>query len=223
MKVGTDGIMLGAWADLSDSATNTNYSVLDVGTGTGLIALMVAQRSKTEVVAIELDPISAKQACENIIKSPWSGRIKIIIGDFQKPGILKAYKFKHIICNPPFFSNDLQSPEQRRNRARHDIALSLNGLVSTGADLLDVDGKISLILPPDRFTEAEELLKNRGLFLTRMCTVSSREDGGHNRVLAEWSLKKQSLISNHLNIYLAKANLYHQDYIDLTREFYQNF
>lgn len=223
MKVGTDGVLLGAWADYTDSLTDKDYSILDIGAGTGLISLMAAQRSNAVVWAIEIDSAAAKQAQDNFELSPWKNRINIICGDIIINDAFTNMKFNHIVCNPPFFKNDLHSPEQRRNQARHDSSLPIDELVFVGSELLKKNGSISIILPLNRFDEANSLFEDIGLFLSRKCTVSSRYSGKVIRVIAAWSVKKSELSSHHLNIYMAESNVYHQDFIDLTKEFYLDF
>ena len=118
-KVGTDGVLLGAWADISGSDT-----VLDIGTGTGLLALMLAQRSDAKITAIEIDLASFEQAGENILDSPWSKRITLIHSPLQK--FTTEDKFDLIVSNPPFFQDSLRPTSGSLGISKHDILLSLD-------------------------------------------------------------------------------------------------
>lgn len=141
MKVGTDGVLLGAWAD-ADGATD----ILDVGTGSGLIALMMAQRfPEARIVGIEIDPDAAAQAAENVAASPWTDRIEIVNADFNDYS--PARRFQHIVCNPPYFIGSLLNPDPGRSVARHAGLLSYDSLLTNSVRLLDGRGMVSLIYP----------------------------------------------------------------------------
>ena len=119
MKVGTDGVLLGAWANLEDCE-----SILDIGTGTGIIALMAAQRSNAEIEAIDIEKNACLQATENIENSPWPTRINVHNESLQLFAEKTEKKYSHIISNPPFFCNSLLSDDKNRQLARHPISLS---------------------------------------------------------------------------------------------------
>ena len=142
MKVGTDGVLLGAWAPVEKSKR-----ILDIGTGSGLVAIMMAQRTDAEIVGVELDPEASSQALENAQNSPYASRIQIInanILDFSTQEL-----FDTIVSNPPFFENALECPEEGRNRARHTSSLPLNALIESAFRLLTDGGTFSVILPSD--------------------------------------------------------------------------
>jgi len=222
MKVGTDGVLLGAWLDIVDEKDNTPR-VLDVGTGTGLIALMVAQRSCAEVFAIEIDKAAASQASDNFTHSPWVDRLNLIQADFKNIELLNLEKFDHIVCNPPFFSSSLNSPDDKRSIARHDDALPLSIFVRNCRDLITDEGKISLIFPIDRFEEAQVLLEMYGFFMVRKDSVRSRVNGKYIRVLSEWSLQKQNQTIGEISVYADRENVYTDQFRDLTKEFYLGY
>ena len=166
MKVGTDGTLLGAWARMGSQGTR----VLDIGTGTGLIALMMAQRfAEASITAIDIDPAAVTQARRNAGDSPFADRITVMeadIADFNDEGLFDA-----IVSNPPYFNDSLQSPDAQRTIARHTASLSYSTLISSAYRLLADDGMLSVIIP-DNFREclmAEAHL--RGFFLTRQFAV----------------------------------------------------
>jgi tRNA1Val (adenine37-N6)-methyltransferase len=144
MKVGTDGVLLGAWA----SVPLPGGRVLDVGTGTGLIALMIAQRTvNVEVDALEIDPSSALQAKENFRNSPWRERLSCMHVSFQDYAARCKTQYDLLICNPPFFSASSKTPSSEKNLARHDDSLGLDDLFKGAVGLMKKNSLISLILP----------------------------------------------------------------------------
>lgn len=215
MKVGTDGVLLGAWCDVSESR-----SVLDAGTGTGIIALMCAQRSRAGIVGLEIDPGAASQAGENFARSPWGDRLKIINGDIRDTSLLSADKFELIVCNPPYFKNSRLSHQNERNIARHNILVQLEELMERFISLLEPGGTISLILPFERFGESREFFSEKGLFLKRKTLVASRPGMENIRVLAEWSSSFREPVISQVFIYTEDPGEYHPDYISLTKNFY---
>ncbi|MGB0839874.1 MAG: tRNA1(Val) (adenine(37)-N6)-methyltransferase, partial [Chitinophagales bacterium] len=155
MKVGTDGVLLGAWSAGDDKKVKR---ILDVGTGTGLIALMLAQRnSSAQIDAIEIDSQAAKQAKQNVINSPWANRVQVFQQDFsvfaQNPKHQKAYDV--VVCNPPFFQNAYKTPKRSRNLARHNDTLSFVDLIQYTDLVLCSNGLFELILPSQ---EAQQFL-----------------------------------------------------------------
>lgn len=166
MKVGTDGVLLGTW--LQPGAA---MRILDIGTGTGLIALCLAQRCSAPIDAIELDAEAAAQAAENAAASPWAARIRVIQADVRtyRPDV----RYDVIVCNPPFFRNSLPAPLKERNMARHDAHLTLEDLLQTAQALLTGSGVFALILPSDASARLEALCQTHGLHLQRRCYVQT--------------------------------------------------
>ncbi len=145
MKVGTDGCLLGALAE-------GGSRILDVGTGTGLLALMMAQRFDGAMVeAVEIDAEAVADARANFAASPWSDRLSLHEGAFQDfcAARVGGAKFDSIVCNPPYFNNSLECPDQGRCRARHTSSLSFGELAAGVAELLTADGVLSVVLPTD--------------------------------------------------------------------------
>jgi len=216
MKVGTDGVLLGAWTDVS----NAN-SVLDIGTGTGLVALMIAQRCNADIFAIEIDNNAVIQATDNKNRSPWSERISIIQGDFKT--FESNTKFDVIVSNPPYFSNSLLPPDIKRSTARHTNELSYYELIEGAAELLSPRGKFSLIIPADVIDKIIEIAANFDLYPIRQTNILPKQDSSPKRVLISFSNKKDAIFAkpNDLIIELARHQ-YTPEYIDLTKEYYLN-
>jgi tRNA1Val (adenine37-N6)-methyltransferase len=165
MKVGTDGVLLGAWMPLSNA-----QHMLDIGTGTGLIALMAAQRhANLHITAIEIDRSSAEQAAENVQESPWKDRIKVIRTDFKD--YRSDIRFDTIVSNPPFFPRSLTCPDASRSQARHDISLSYSDLLQGVDARLTVEGTFSVILPTDYLNEFINEAASHNLFPMKRCYV----------------------------------------------------
>lgn len=221
MKVGTDGVLLGSWVDVGGEKDEI-VRILDVGTGTGLVALMIAQRSTAEITAIEIDEAAAAQADENFKNSPWADRISSIHADYRSVKEFDLKKFDHVVCNPPFFSSGWSSLDKKRSLARHDNELSLASFIEHCLDVLTSEGRVSLILPSDRFDEAQDLFKQRGFSLVRKLGVSSRENGKVIRVVSEWRLKEVKPFYSEISIYCEHLNEYTNEYRDLTKEYYLN-
>ena len=167
MKVGTDGVLLGAWANGGDR-------ILDVGTGTGLIALMMLQRfPKAHVTAIDIDEGAVRQARENILLAGCEDRIAI------RQEAVQTHQgcYDAIVCNPPFFSGSLRAPDEQRSMARHDDTLSYAELMEAAWRLLAEDGELSVIVPFDYRARMADEATFRGFFPARTCgfrTVSGR-------------------------------------------------
>ena len=219
MKIGTDGVLLGAWASVEG-----NQNILDIGSGSGLISLMMAQRSNANICGIEIDEDAAKQSIENIKCSPWSNRITIINSDFIDWAITNNVvpKYDHIISNPPFFDNGPIAPNTSRALARHCKSLDYNQLLNRSKELLTDDGKISVISPIERENDIIFYSTIEHFFISRVTYVYSKEGGKATRSLWEFSKTKCSTQYSSIAIRNCNNN-YSQDYINLTNEFYLNF
>ncbi len=181
MKVGTDGCLLGAWANLSESS-----NILDVGCGSGLIALMVAQRCPGAMVTgVELDEAAASQAQENADCSPWKERIKIVHKDFLH--YHPEEKFDTILSNPPYFTSSMKCPDDKRTKARHDDSLASGDLLAHAYKLLLDGGKISIVIPTEQKSVWHEQAVALGLRLTRVTYIHTRPNVAPKRVLLEFT------------------------------------
>ncbi|MBT9394691.1 methyltransferase [Hymenobacter sp. NST-14] len=162
MKVSTDACVLGAVAALESAGR-----ILDVGTGTGLLALMAAQRNPTaRIEAVEVEQAAAAQAAANFGASPWAERLTLHAGALADFAATRPAPFDHIICNPPFFRHSLRSPDARRTTARHaaDDTLSFAELARFGAGFLAPEGRLTVLLPPPEMREFEREAARAGLW-----------------------------------------------------------
>lgn len=179
MRVGTDALLLGAWADLTNA-----HRVLDIGTGSGLIALIAAQRAPHALVdAVEIDAASARQAQENAAASPWSDRIRIHHMDVRR--LRTATPFDRIISNPPFHTTHSPSPDDRRAAARHGSALAFPELLVVIERCLSEDGHAALIVPTERKADLLREALEVGLAVHRSCNVRYVAGRPPRRVLIE--------------------------------------
>ncbi len=212
MKVGTDGVLIGAWADCSQSER-----ILDVGTGSGLIALMLAQRSKALVDALDIDEDACKQAKYNVEKSIFRKRIQVIQSDFNDFDTNQKYDL--IVSNPPYFTNSLHAPDSQRNIARHNHVLPFEKLLKKSVTLLTEMGKIALILPFDAENQIQSLAEKNGLFLFRKTIVRPKPDANPKRILLEYSNKET--IPTISEFYIEKErHVYSDEFLKLTGGFY---
>ena len=214
MKVGTDGVLLGAWADCSSAQT-----ILDIGTGSGLIALMLAQRSNATITAIDIDESAYIQAGVNFKESPFNDRLNVYHSSIQQ--FSAPTKYDLIVSNPPYFSNSLQSPDASRTHARHTDSLPLSDLIKYSQLLLSPKGKLSLILPADVFEQVNSQALENSLFLCRKTLVRPTPSQAPKRVLLEYSQVQQTLIEDELFIEKSR-HVYSEEYRKLTSEFYLN-
>ena len=214
MKVGTDGVLLGAWASVDDAR-----SALDVGTGTGLIALMLAQRnSRLRVVGVEIDEEAAQQAKENAAASPWPGRIKMVQADFRNIETGDAH-FDLIVSNPPFFTEQTGCPDTARHVARHVSALPTAVLMEKAGQMLNEEGRLSLIVPSSAATEVIGEAALQCLFLTRRTDVKTTPRKAAKRTLLEFSRKPVPCEATTLTLRDAD-NQMNPEYRELTEGFY---
>ncbi|MEG1562964.1 MAG: methyltransferase [Bacteroides sp.] len=212
MKVGTDGVLLGAWTPVE-----TARRILDVGTGTGLVALMLAQRSRAAVVALEIDPDAALQASENAARSPWKERIKVLQTDFRH--YHSEQLFDVIVSNPPYFIASLPCPDGQRTAARHNGGLTYSELLQGVSALLTPEGFFTLIIPADVAERVIETARGSLLYPLRQLSVLTKPGGPPKRTLITFSFRKQECQSEELLTEIARHQ-YSEAYKALTKEYY---
>lgn len=215
-KIGTDGVLLGAWVD-----TKGSKSILDIGTGSGVIALMLAQRTddQTQIDAIDIEKEDTEQAVENVLQSPWPNKISVHHISVQKFSMIDN-KYDLIVSNPPYFINSWQPPEHKRSQARHTQQLPFDELLRSSTRMLKEDGRLGVILPHQEALHFIELAQGNGLYAIRKLEFRSRPHKPVERLLIEFSFRKHQLISETLILHPATSNDWSADYINLTREFY---
>lgn len=221
MKVGTDGVLIGSWGELEMEGSK----VLDVGTGTGLISLMIAQRfNRAKIKAIDMDQNAIAQARENFLNSPWNDRIYpelISIQDFAKKN---KENFHLIISNPPYFRDSFKPPASARRTARHQDSLPAEELFTVAAKMLDpLVGLFSLIIPSDQKTSILKLADNKEFFPKRILNVIPKPGKEAKRCLLEFSLKMQNVSEDEIIIELLGRHEYSAEYMKLTKDFYLGF
>lgn len=215
MKVGTDGTLLGAWALASESPCR----ILDIGTGTGLIALMMAQRyPQAKVTAIDIDDGAVRQAKENVSASPFVDRINVIKADVLT--FEEEKKYDSIVCNPPFFEDSLTCPDPQRTEARHTVSLGYRQLMEAAFRLLKDDGHFSLIIPSDCRERLESEAHLRGFFLSRVCSIQTTPKKAPKRYMIELSKQPVNEVDTTNGILESSPQVRSDWYRELTKEFY---
>jgi tRNA1Val (adenine37-N6)-methyltransferase len=213
MRVGTDGVLLGTWATVDGV-----LSILDIGTGTGVIALMLAQRSIATIDAIDIEEGAIADARLNFSNSPWVGRLNLFhtsLQDFQT-----TKKYNCIVCNPPFFNNSLPSTSEKQKLARHATSLTFPELIKGVAGRLNPSGHFSLILPSEEENNFIALAANSGLFLNEITRVIPRPGFTPVRVLMEFSFTWSEVCESELVLETNTRHEYTPEAVKLFKDFY---
>ena len=213
MKVGTDGCLLGGWFDCSKSE-----KILDIGCGSGLIAIMAAQRCDALVTGIEIDSNAAIQAEENVKNSPWSERIEIVNCDFLEYNTSK--RFDTIVCNPPYFVNSLKCDNTSRTLARHSDSLSSRDFFRKADELLTPDGRICIIIPCDILKEWENSAAEYGFYPTLTTSVKTTPRKAAKRALVEFTREGHTTAREETLILECSPGKYSEEAKMILRDFY---
>lgn len=226
MRVGTDGVLLGAWAG-EDWPTDLPLKCLDVGTGTGLITLMLAQRfPQAAIWGIEIEKTAAEQAKRNAASSPFSRQIQILSGNFLEQSqdqYSVGEGFDLIVSNPPFFKSSLHAPDKKRTLARHEDELPLEALMSQAARLLHANGRLALITPFDRLKDLRMYAASCRMCPTKLIPIRTRPHKLPKRLLSEWRHTDMNIDLPPLEdtlIIEPEAGYYSPEYVRLTSPFY---
>ncbi len=218
MKVGTDGVLLGAWVQIK----NAN-SILDIGTGTGLIALMLAQKSHAHIDAIDIDQDAFIQATENVKSSPWAERVRVIHSAIQefRPGL----KYDLIVSNPPYFIDSFAPTDEARNRARQASASLLYlDLLQGIIRLLHPSGRFCVILPAREGQLFRDIAEQNGLFCNTITYVKTKPAKPEKRVMMEFSRSEEELKITELVIHEEEdGRTFTEQYKTLTKDYYPAF
>jgi tRNA1Val (adenine37-N6)-methyltransferase len=216
-KVGTDGVLLGAVADITGKK-----NILDIGTGTGLISLMIAQRCDAQISAIESDNESFSEALENIKKSRWSSRITVLNSDLQNyfPG---EKKFDLIVSNPPFFNDSLKNPDPRKSTARHNDNLTATDLLTGVCRLLSINGILQVIMP---YAEGNLLIVEAvefGLYCSDILKIKPLPTSEIRRLILTFKRERMKTKERFMTIERGPRHEFTEDYVNLTKDFYLKF
>ena len=224
MKIGTDGVLLGAWASIDHNP----YSILDIGSGTGIISLMLAQRSIADnIEAIELDDAAYEQCTENFESSIWADRLFCFHAGFDE--FVDEYAtdetdedelYDLIVSNPPFYTEDVTTGNEARDNARQNTSLPFNELLSGASKLLSKDGVFSTIIPFKEEEEFIKLAKNFQLYPKRITRVKGNADVAIKRSLLEFTKEPSSNLKTEELVIEKDRHIYTEEYINLTKDFY---
>ena len=212
MKVGTDGVLLGAWTHV-----DTSQRILDIGTGSGLVALMLAQRCEASITAIDIDSEAVEQAQINIDASDWKERLEVYHTALCK--FSPEHLFDTIVSNPPYFVDSLKCSDIQRNTARHNDTLTSEQLFGNVSRMLCLEGEFSLVLPFEQPESAISIGEKYGLYPTRHTRVITRPGLPPKRSLLAFKKHPEEYIPQDLVIELER-HVYSKEYIALTKEFY---
>ncbi len=218
MKVGTDSILLGAWAE-----PGTAKNILDIGSGTGILSLMMAQRTNAQITGIEIERKACEEAQYNISQSKWASQVSVINQPFQEFVSKCSQVFDFIITNPPFFKNALPASTKQRAKARYQASLPFDDIARRSKKLMSPHGKLALILPVAEGEQFIELALKQGLHLIRLTKVKPNPIKPPHRYLMEFSITKYPLKETQLTIEYKDHHKYTSEFKELTKGFYLNF
>jgi tRNA1Val (adenine37-N6)-methyltransferase len=218
IKVCTDSCVFGAWA-ASFIVDKSFKNILDIGTGTGLLSLMLAQQTTTAITAIEIDTFAFEQAVQNFAISNFNKQIQTLHANLLD--FVPENKFDFIICNPPFFENDLQSQQKNKNAAKHETTLTLNALSKKASALLQPDGYFAVLLPYHRAAYFTEVCANQGLYCQQSVSVRQSTQHSNFRTMALYSFYKAYTVQQNIAIKDEEGN-YTPEFTNLLKAYYLN-
>lgn len=219
MKVGTDGVLLGAWVALGQARR-----ILDIGCGSGLIALMLAQRAASEAIidAVELDSEAAAQACENVLESPWPHKIDVYNQDIHHFAQRHTHCYDLIVSNPPYFEPSVACRDLARTNARYTETLTHDALLDCAERLLGENGHFCVVLPHDIGKAFEVNAHQRGWYTARRLNISDRADTQQHRMLLALTRRLMAKEETELAIKQDDGS-YTADFRQLITDFYLNY
>lgn len=216
MKIGTDGVLLGAWTSIE----NNPFSILDIGAGTGILSLMLAQRSHAELIdALEIDDKAYEQCVENFEQSPWADRLFCYHASLEEFANEIEDQYDLIICNPPFFSEDYKTESAQRDLARFQDAMPFGHIIESVSKLLNENGLFSVVIPFNEETHFIKIALKFGLFPNKVLHVKGNPTSEIKRSLMTFSFQKSEIIKETLTIEIGRHE-YTPEYINLTKDFY---
>jgi tRNA1Val (adenine37-N6)-methyltransferase len=216
MKIGTDAVLLGAWTSLEKQP----FSILDIGSGTGILSLMLAQRSQAELMdAIEIDADAYEQCVDNFEASLWGDRLFCYHASLEEFTDEIEDQYDLIISNPPFYSEDYKTEDSKRDLARFTDAMPFGHLIESASKLLSDQGVFSVIIPFKEETQFIKLASSFNLFPKRILHVKGNSTSEFKRSLVEFSFRESEIKIDTL-IIETKRHQYTEDYTNLTKDFY---
>lgn len=220
MKVGTDAVLLGAWV-----IPNGSKNILDIGTGTGVISMMLAQKTSAAITAIDIDAESTEQAKVNVAESIFKDQIDVKHISFQELAQTSNHKFNLIVTNPPYFIDSLKSTGSSRHIARHAELLSFEDLLCGVKKLLDEKGKFCLILPKKEAILFRGMAESKGLYLSKLLRIRTRleKEDSEKRHLMQFEFKESEFSESTLVIEEDSHRNYTKEYKELTKDYYLKF
>ncbi len=216
MKVTTDACLFGAWVAHTLQNNSSVSHILDIGSGTGILSLMVAQKTKAFIEAIELQHTDYRQSLQNLAASPWKDRIQIHHADALR--FTYSKKYDAIICNPPFYENDLLSTNKEKNIAHHHQGLRLENLFSRVQKILHPQGLFFLLIPERRGVETSQLLQAAGFFINERISIKQTEKHGSFRQILKASFSKS--IEKQSVIIIKNEQRYSEEFKNLLEDYY---
>lgn len=217
MKVGTDGVLLGAWAKAENASR-----ILDIGTGTGVVALMLAQSTNAQIDAIDIEDGAIKDAQFNFNQSPWNERLRAYKTSIQEFANNCDLKYDCIVSNPPFFNNSLKSAQKGKALARHTDTLSFADLIEGVTKLLNPAGLFCVIIPVESENEFQQIAVDHGLYLTKITRVKPNFSKPCKRVLLQFEFNQKGTTESVLIVETEVRHKYTPEFIELMKPFYLN-
>lgn len=214
MKLSTDAVLLGSWAECQSPK-----NILDIGTGTGILSLMTAQRfAYAHITTVEIDKDACIEAEFNFKNSQWNNRIELVNQDFLEFATNYDRKFDFIITNPPYFEKHLGSPDQQKHLARHTDSLPLDLLIKNVSLLMHEKSTFAMILPFSTYNRVNLICNRNKLFCNRKMVIIPAENKNPNRIMMQYS--QNPTFCNSSEIKIRKNYEYTQEFLQLTKEFY---
>lgn len=218
MKVGTDAVLLGSWIQ-----PQQEKRILDIGTGTGILAIMLAQKSTAHIDAIEIDQGAYEQAVQNATFCKWRNRIKVYHESLQQFTSTHKEKYDLIVSNPPYFVDSSKPPKEGRVAARHNDFLSFEELIDGVVKTLNPAGKFLVILPNKEATSLKDLAEKQGLRLSRLLRITKHDKATEKRHIMQFEFSPTSFNEETIVIEKEGRHEYTDEYKELTKEYYIHF
>lgn len=218
MRVGTDAVLLGAAVDIIGAR-----NILEIGTGCGIIALMMAQRSNAMIDAIEIDADSVRQAQENVTASPWQEKIRIIHSSLQEFSRSNTKKYDLVISNPPYFSQSLKSGNERKDISRHDDQLNFKELIIHSKELMTKSGNLWVVLPVKESTDFIDTATKHDLFVNYKLLFIPKKGKAPNRNVLQFTKEKPAGIFENVMVHRNTDGTFSRDFIQFMQDYYIDF